>query len=101
MLVASSKRCAVGCSNKDAIAQSLAIATSKTGLDRGKLWNLKVSALKATAGLEISQPAKNFLSLAGTAGVKDFFGRLLAGRRPVRGVCFFDEIETWICLLSI
>lgn len=76
-----------------AVEQSLALATTKDGLDLRKLWELKVASLKNTAGLEISQPTTNFADMAGCAGSKDFFGKLINGRQRPRGVFFLDEIE--------
>lgn len=79
-----------------AIEQSLALATTKDGLNVRRLWELKVASLKNTAGLEISQPEISFKDLAGTFGAKDFFGRLIKGRQRFRGVFFLDEIEKMI-----
>jgi hypothetical protein len=79
-----------------AIEQSLALAVTPRGLDIPRLWQLKVSSLKNTAGLEISQPDTGFESLAGCEGIKSFLTLLLNGRERPRGVFFLDEIEKMV-----
>lgn len=78
------------------IEQSLALATTKTGLDTRKLWELKVASLKSTAGLEISQPTNTFANLAGCDGIKSFLLRVLNGRQRPRALYFLDELEKMI-----
>jgi adenylate kinase family enzyme len=85
--------CLTGYLSVFAIKQSLALASTKTGIDPRRLWELKVASLRGTAGLDISQPTVGFQDLAGTFGAKDFFGKLINGRQRVRGVFFLDEIE--------
>lgn len=76
-----------------AVAQSYAIALTQEGPDYKKLWELKVQALKQTAGLEITMPEIGFGAMAGNQGVKDVMRRHLAGKEPPRAVLWLDEIE--------
>ena len=79
-----------------AVEQALALASTPTGINIRRLWDLKVANLKNTSGLEISQPEINFTDLAGCYGSKDFFGKIIKGRQPIGGVFFLDEIEKMI-----
>ena len=63
------------------------------GPDYDKLWELKVAALKQTAGLEITLPKITFADMAGNDGVKNILRMHLAGSEPPRAVLWFDEIE--------
>lgn len=76
-----------------AIEQSLALATTKDGLNVRRLWELKVASLKNTAGLEISQPEANFNDLAGAYGAKELLNMLFNGRERPRGIFWLEEIE--------
>ena len=78
------------------IEQSLALALDASGINLRRLWELKVSNLKNTAGLEISQPETNFANLAGCYGIKKFLTMLINGRERARGVFFLDEIEKMV-----
>ena len=76
-----------------AVKQSYAISLTADGPDYRKLWELKVQALKQTAGLEITLPATSFADMAGNQGVKAIMRRHLQGSEPPRAVLWFDEIE--------
>jgi len=79
-----------------AIENSLCLAMTKDGFNLRALWDLKVSALRTTAGLEISQPTVTYADLAGCEGVKEFLLKVINGRRRPRGVFFLDEIEKMV-----
>lgn len=78
------------------VEQSLALSLDPTGVDLDMLWELKVAALRATAGLEITRPSMNFSDLKGSAGSIHLLNQLLHGKQPPRVVLQLDEIEKMI-----
>jgi len=86
----------LGYLSRFSVEQSLALSLEPDGVDLDQLWDLKVAALKATAGLEITRPKLTFADLKGSAGSIDLLNKLLHGKRPPRAVLQLDEIEKMI-----
>jgi hypothetical protein len=73
--------------------QSLALSLTKQGIDIGALWERKRRAVEQTPGLSIWRGNETFTDIGGCQNVKEFFGKLIKGRRPPRCIVFIDEIE--------
>jgi hypothetical protein len=73
--------------------QSLALSLSREGIDIAELWERKRRAVEQTPGLSIWRGGETFEDVGGCANVKDFFTKLIKGRRAPRCIVFIDEIE--------
>lgn len=78
------------------VKQNLALSLRKSGYDNDALWKLKVTALKETAGLEITQPKQTLADLVGCEGFKLEARRILAGKRKPRAILLWDELEKMV-----
>lgn len=73
--------------------QVLAMSLSKKGYDTDDLWERKRTAIEQTNGLTVWKGGDKFSDIGGNVNVKDFFKRLVKGKRRPRCVVFIDEIE--------
>jgi hypothetical protein len=73
--------------------QVLAMSITRNGYDVADLWDRKVSVIEQTAGLQVWKGGETLDDVGGNENVKDFFRRLVAGRKRPRCVVFVDEIE--------
>ena len=78
------------------VDQALALSFTSSGVDVNRLWDLRVAALRGTAGLEIIKPSVTFNHLAGCEGAKRIMRHILAGKRRVKGVLQLDELNRMI-----
>ena len=81
------------------IEQAFAISLTDKGPDYDKLWELKVAALKQTAGLEITLPKITFADMAGNDGVKNILRMHLAGSEPPRAVLSIQIVHRLVAFV--
>lgn len=73
--------------------QVLAMSISKKGYDLEDLWARKRSAIEQTNGLTVWKGGESFADVGGNDNIKEFFGKLVTGKRRPRCIVFIDEIE--------
>lgn len=73
--------------------QVCAMSISKTGMDIEQLWERKRQSIETQKGLTVWRGKERFSDIGGYENLKEFLGRVIAGKRPMRGVVFIDEIE--------
>lgn len=73
--------------------QALSLAIQPNGYDLQQLWALKKQLVDQHPGLSIHFQSEGFESLGGLGGIKDYFRRLMNGRKPPQIIVWLDEIE--------
>ena len=76
-----------------AAEQSVALSISKSGIDLDGLWDRKRVQIEQTPGLSVWRGGDTFSDIGGCQQAKEFFTRLINGKRPPRAIVFLDEIE--------
>lgn len=76
-----------------AAEQVVAMSITKNGIDTSNLWDRKRKAIEQTAGLSVWKGGEKFADVGGCDNAKEFFGKLIEGKRTPRCVVFIDEIE--------
>jgi hypothetical protein len=73
--------------------QITALCLKKTGLDIDALWERKRKLVDQTPGLAVSRDPVTFDDIGGCENIKQFCGRVLAGKNAPTAVVWIDEIE--------
>lgn len=73
--------------------QAIAMSLRKDGLDLETLWERKRQMVEQTKGLQVWRGSEKFANLGGLSNIKNFFARIIGGKRKPRVIIFVDEIE--------
>jgi hypothetical protein len=75
------------------VEQVVAMSLTRQGVDVPALWERKRKQIELTPGLKVCRDESTFKDIGGTAVVKNFLSRVMAGNSRPNAVVFIDEIE--------
>lgn len=73
--------------------QAAAMSLKSYGLYLDELWERKRQMIESAPGLTVNRSTETFADIGGVENAKKFFGSVISGKEPPRGLVFLDEIE--------
>src|SRR5580765_1506648 len=76
-----------------ALEQITSMSCGEESLDIDMLWERKRKIIEATPGLSVWREGQKFKDIGGIDAGKEFFNKVIKGRKSPRCIVFLDEIE--------